>query len=531
MAGSSAYAELPREARIEPERVERAAAPSLFTYAPAVVALAVVLANAGGYADPDLWGHVFFGKLFLANHHELARDPFSYSALGHRWMHHEWMAEAAMAWLWNHFGAPGLRTLKFACSATTIIFVAAAIAETGASTTIQIAVLMITAIAIGPEIQFRPQIFDFVALSAISYALARGTYRGKAPSWVAVPLMALWANLHGGYPIGLAAIFLYGSVIAAREFHQTRSFGRGRTILAIGAIAALATFATPLGIHTWDAAISSLRNPYTHHEMSDWKPLFAGLFGPGALGTRLYYVYALAIMAAAAICVGVAPDMRDLALIAIAALLAMAAFAAVRNISLAAIGVAPVLARHAWLTVSRSKADFEPRASFGRLNNAIMGALALFFAWNVGMFSPRLPTGMAYPAGAVAFMTEHDLRGDVMNDFGWGLYLIWHLHGRVRVFIDGRYDLVYPRRVIEDYYRFISGTSDTSRALAEYPPDYVLVKPDSPAAVYMGGQAHEWALIYRDDTAALFARGGSLPSAIPGAPVLGPAQPQVTYFP
>jgi len=38
-------------------------APSLLRYSPALLAFIIVVADAGRWADPDLWGHLVFGRL------------------------------------------------------------------------------------------------------------------------------------------------------------------------------------------------------------------------------------------------------------------------------------------------------------------------------------------------------------------------------------------------------------------------------------------------------------------------------------
>ena len=65
-------------------------------------------------------------------------------------------------------------------------------------------VLTTGALAIAPMMQFRPQLFDFIALSALLLLLARDSYRRAGLLWLAIPIFVLWANLHGGFFVGLA---------------------------------------------------------------------------------------------------------------------------------------------------------------------------------------------------------------------------------------------------------------------------------------------------------------------------------------
>ena len=272
---------------------------SILRYSPALVVLTIVIADAYRIADPDLWGHVRFGQMFLASGHVSATDPFNYSAPNHIWLHHEWLAEAVMGALYNHLGVIGLKLMKFGCSAAIIIFVALAIAETGASIMAQLAVLLITAMGLTLEMQFRPQMFDFAFFSAIVWLLARDTYRGTAPLWIAIPILAVWSNFHGGFFMGLLAIGLYGAVVGTQSLMAGRGIARGVRIGVIAALGIAATFVNPLGVETWKTNVVSLHNPMTAHVMADWRPLLKRLASePLGSVISLYCCYAIALMLA-----------------------------------------------------------------------------------------------------------------------------------------------------------------------------------------------------------------------------------------
>src|SRR5260370_15493871 len=118
-------------------------------YSPALVLFAIVIADARQHSDPDLWGHVLFGQLLA--HGSLPRDnPYSYSAPGFPWLHHEWLSEVLMGALFEKFGTAGLKLLKFVCTAGTITFIALAEAETIASALLQISILLAAALLLMP---------------------------------------------------------------------------------------------------------------------------------------------------------------------------------------------------------------------------------------------------------------------------------------------------------------------------------------------------------------------------------------------
>ena len=147
-----------------------------------------------------------------------------------------------------------------------------------------------------------------------------------------------------------------------------------------------------------------------------------------------------------------------------------------------------------------------------------------------GLLSPRLRAGSFKPVGAVAFMHEHRLSGNVMSDFAWGEYLIWHLAPASKVFIDGRYDTVYPPNVIDDYLTFQYGEPGAKSVLRKYPHDFILLSARSESALSLVRAAPEWKPIYRDSGSILFARVDSVAARIPPVEVSAEDTP-ASYFP
>jgi hypothetical protein len=153
-----------------------------------------------------------------------------------------------------------------------------------------------------------------------------------------------------------------------------------------------------------------------------------------------------------------------------------------------------------------------------------MGALGYALAFQSGPFLPRLSAAMNYPSGAVAFMRERGIHGNVLNRFEWGQYLIWNLAPESKVFIDSRFDLAYPAQIVTDHLDFYNAYSNPERVLASYPHNLVLISIDTSAYSFMM-RRKKWTLIYRDQYSTLFAKVHSDAALICGVPVVGSVQP------
>ncbi|HVA81564.1 MAG TPA: hypothetical protein VNF29_11620, partial [Candidatus Binataceae bacterium] len=491
------------------------------------VLLAITIADSVRFADPDLWGHITFGQAVLAQHRLVLHDPYSYSAPGHLWLNHEWLSEVIDALSFDALGVFGLKLMKLALAAVTVVFIALAEAESGASSLAQFSVLLATSVILAPSMQFRPQLFTFALFAILMFILARHTYRRGAGLWIAIPMLALWANLHGGFIMGIAALGTYTAASAVRNYVHGHGFGDAALpgAITLGAIAA--TLVTPYGFGTWVAVGHALGNPYTRTVVMDWQPLLRSIGAASREGFAVmsYDMLPLVLMATLAITVAISRDYEDLPMLAIAGLMCIAAIVAKRNVPIAMIALAGPLARHGAKAAARFRAPAStngesaaPRA--GMMNQLLLASGALAMLIGTGFFSNRLGAQEHYPAGAAAFMRAHDLHGNLLDNFLWGEYLIWHMEPGSKVFMDGRYDTIYPQDVVRAFLLFHFDQTGADAILARWPHDYVILPPDDPANRVMARHP-EWKLIYRDRDTLLYARAGSAATGIPGEPIEG----------
>ena len=177
-----------------------------------------------------------------------------------------------------------------------------------------------------------------------------------------------------------------------------------------------------------------------------------------------------------------------------------------------------------------SSAETLDHSERSAINPWLVASVAIAMAVIAGLFSPRLAVDVhEYPVGAVAFMRSHGLRGNILDEFGWGEYLIWHLEPGSKVFIDGRYDSVYSEAIVNQYLDLDLGHPDGLEVLRAYPNDLVLLSLKAPGVSLMKS-APGWKLVYHDAGAVLFARANSAVAQLPGVPVAG-GLPREAFFP
>lgn len=485
---------------------------SCLQISPAFIVLAVAIGCANNFADPDLWMHILVGQRIVATGHIPMRDLYSYSALGSTWHNHEWLAEVVLGVSYRFMGVLGLKLVKLVCTTTAVMALAVGLARTAASPRVQRMVLLAAATALLPQLQFRPQLFTFALLSILMAKLAAEVYRGPARLWPLIPMFPLWANLHAGCFVGLGVLGIVTIVLGLQELVSKGTISRAWSIAGVTLACALATLLNPFGWDPWRTFIDSIADPLIRPFISDWVPLtkfLAHMWHQSRYLAVLQEAVPLLLFTGFITSLILVPVLDDAPLVAIALIFIGAAFYANRNVALAVLALSIPFARHADLALrERLAEDFSGDAARGGFYPFLIMMAAAVVALAGGEFSTRLRTWEPVPSGAVAFMKTHRLHGNILNNFDWGEYLIWHLSPQSRVFIDGRYELVYPDALLREYLGFLFGWPGGEQLLDRYAHDFVLVKPQSGAYRLVAADSR-WRVIYRDAVAALFARASA----------------------
>jgi hypothetical protein len=322
-------------------------------------------------------------------------------------------------------------------------------------------------------------------------------------------MFALWSNFHAGWIIGLGILGVFSAAVLAEDLAHGRGMSRGASLLGLTAAAAAATLANPYGIGAWLVVLHTLRNPHTYTAIVEWLSFpdsIAYHYRAHHYGSIIWKFLAVAIFSALALAVWRAPRGRDFPLVCVAVMTIAAAFVAVRNLPIALLATAIPLARHGAIALNSDlKPQRERQATIYQLMIAVAAGELLFLS---GLFSRQLLAGDPYPVGAISFMKQHGLTGNILAEWPFGEYVIWHMAPSSRVFMDGRYDIVYPQQVIDDYLAFDRGEPAGAATLSKYPHDFVLMEPVKAGAFNLLSLQGGWKELYRDSSCVLFAHAG-----------------------
>ncbi len=463
---------------------------SSFVAAPLVLALgafALCAFSLGVLNDGDTWSHIAAGEWILSHRAVPHQDPFSYTFAGSPWVAHEWLAEVLIALAHRAAGFAGVMLLTGEAAGLAAYIVArrtvAELPGVGAP------VLAFAALAmLSPNLLARPHLLALPILALWTAALFAARDRDRAPSLWLVPLMTLWANLHGGFAFGLALIapFAAEAVIEAPSGRRAAA-ARGWALFAAASV--VAALLTPFGVEGLMFPIRLIGLSYLSN-IGEWRA--QDFSHPGPLEIFLLGLVGFALWRPLSL-----PPLRIAVLVGLIHL----ALQHSRHEMLLAVVAPMMLARPAAtaLGAGPAPAPLAPKWTLATL--AVVLALTVV---RLALPLPELDTAAA-PSRALAAVPAPIRAEPVLNGYSFGGFLIF---AHVRPFIDGRADMD-GGRFLSLYSRLASGDVDVLEAtLKRYDIGWTLFAPDSGA---VGALDHMpgWIRLYSDAHAVVHVRNAA----------------------
>lgn len=456
----------------------------------------------GLLGDPDTYWHVAAGRWILDHGAVPFQDPFSHSMRGAPWTAHEWLSEVILALAHQAGGWAGVVAVAALAFASTLAILTRFLLKN----LDPVHVLMFVAFAAmmaAPHLHARPHVLAMPLMVIWTAHLARAGDRGTTPSLWLLPVMALWANLHGGFTLGLALslAFALEGVLSARKINQTakavKSWG-----LFVG-LSFISALLTPHGIKGLLFTLQILGGSYALDHIGEWQ------------SPNFHSVQPLEIWLLFGLAVAFHQGLR-LPLMRLVLLLGLLHLALKHGRNIELIGLltplflAEPLARQwreraaAGRQLAKVDLFFQALARPASQRTAVvtMAGLALITLLVVQLDTLR-PEETATPSAAVEAARNAHLTGPVLNEYGLGGYLIY---AGIPPFIDGRADM-YGDDFLKEYMEAVSLKSPDGlpKLLQKYRIEWTLMPPESPAVALLD-HLPEWRRLYADKTAVVHVR-------------------------
>jgi hypothetical protein len=226
--------------------------------------------------SPDGW-YAFLGGDVIVHHGLPSHDTLTVWGHGRRWVDQQWLAQLAS------YGLYSLGGLRLALLANAAIVVGSFVVALRLARARNLEISVLAAISLGlTSSTLRPQTLALPLFVAISWLLVEDARAPSRRVYLTIPLLVLWANLHGSVLVGVLLVLLALAADAWPRRHPT-----GRTSL-LAVLAVASPLASPYAPHLPAYYRTVVFNGDFARYLPDWMPT--------ALSPRTAAFYVLALL-------------------------------------------------------------------------------------------------------------------------------------------------------------------------------------------------------------------------------------------
>jgi hypothetical protein len=283
----------------------------------------------------------------------------------------------------------------------------------------------------------------------------------KRTRWFLLPaIMVLWANMHGGFLLGLFIIGVFGAVALLR-----RDWANFKIYMFAAMGCFIATFINPLGWHIYQG-LTTVLGHFSQAYITEWWPYYRNVTVPGSIPGIVYVL------------IFVACELRHRKLTPIEPRLLSWFFLFLglyqyRYMSFFFLFSTIPLALHLDRLLSGTPDNLRVGRSLLVSGIAAVCALPLVYM--------KIDSALGLPEMLseqdVRYLETHFPHARLLNHWNYGGILIFRDRGAIPVFADGRAATSYPDDLLRDYFKLGQievNESDWDTVLEKYKIDTVL---------------------------------------------------------
>lgn len=456
-------------------------------------------------SDADFWFHLKTGEYVYRTGIIPRTEIFSFTQFGQPWVAHGWLSGAFFYAIYSWLG---FNFLIFLFAVLTAVASWIAFRRCNSHPFVAALATILGVWTVMPNIGVRPRVFTLLLSSVYLALLGRFARDGIGRGiWLLVPLMVLWANLHGGFLIGLALIVLtmIGMVLDAwmsgTEIRQLWPRLRMLAFILLGCL--VIALLNPYGIGIYTIPLDVLSSPVFQESVLDW--LSPNFHQPELMPLAMLILATIGAMA-------LSPKRARPSDVLFFLATLYATLKANRNMMIFALVTVPIFAEYLQNCLDSSSVGklFKQTEAPSKGRNPVLATALLLIPLLVfipklrsEVYSPLSQKKNKIPIGAVEFLKQRNITGNTFTYPSiWGGYLIWALPANP-VYIDGRG--VYTEQFVKEYLEIVTGVADWRAAFDQYAVRNVIVKPNSLLARELR-ESPGWQLLYHDEMSHVFSR-------------------------
>lgn len=202
------------------------------------------------------------------------QDTLTLLAHGSTWIDQQWLSQLAMYGLYALGGLALLGLLNVVLVIGAVSFGLVVARRQGAPFLSTLLVLPLAIVTVAPSTEVRTQGLVIPLFMALAWLLTSDRGRCATRTFWCLPVLVLWANLHGSVTLGAGLVVLYAGCSLWERRGDLRADAAVWTrpvLLACGAVAAI--LVTPYGLSIVDYYRSTMFDGTLRAAVSEWQPL------------------------------------------------------------------------------------------------------------------------------------------------------------------------------------------------------------------------------------------------------------------
>jgi len=387
----------------------------------------------------DLGWHLAAGDLIRDQGRIPFQDPWSFTAAGRQWFNLSWLWDVFASALLQHTNFRGLILLVVVCGAVIVGYLTHLCLRGGASA-FAVCIAVLSASVLYPAYAAFPNIY-LTASPNMATMLFSVIFYGECLKrtkliFVLPALMLLWANLHGGFVLGLFIVGVFGGIALLR-----RDWANFKIYSFVGAACFAVTFVNPLGWHIYEGLMTVLGH-FSQQYITEWWPYYRNITLPGSIPGIMYILLFVAL------------ELRYRTACPLEARLfswffLFLGFYQFRYLAFFFMFSTVPLALHLDGLLPKQPSDF--RIERPLLIAGIIAAFAVPLAYT--RIDPALGLPQMLSEQDVRYLETHFPHARLLNHWNFGGILIFRDRGAIPVFVDGRASTAYPDDLLRDYFK------------------------------------------------------------------------------
>ena len=530
----------------------------------------LLLQHSFSYLDPDFGWHLRMGQDVALTGKVASLNYSNYTLLGERWVDHEWLSNLTIYYIYTDFGYITLNIIFGLLPILTLIIVNYLLRKVyKVDTRKRLWSLMLfeilAIVAVTPHLGVRIQEITLLFLAILLLLIYKYNRR---PNYLVLsvlpPLVYLWSNLHGGFLLGLAIMFMFPVVKMAElilsrfwpwkyiSFKQTLKTRQIFLFFLAAGASFLLTLLTPYRLELYSFLFGYSNTFYLDH-IVEWLPQWSFPYQYW----QFTYISVLALALGFYLRDVFVKRTKQIRLweIGLCLVFLLMAIKSRRHFPLLFVASFPWLFWYLsdFLSFVPKDKPVKKEAKNSLLNYGLRLFIVLVFlvvSFDLFLairFTSKPFTAFCedkyvasrhqtlYPCRAVDYLKANKSLANerLFNHFGWGGYLIWG-YPSAQLFIDGRMpQAAYKgRTILEEYFDFLRDGKAAAK-LKEYDISLVLLenkkgpvklswwekkiflineeeinRPSSYLEDYLSSST-DWQLLYHDSISSIYRRNSA----------------------